>query len=148
MQLNPYLFFPGTCREAFEAYADILGARIVAMMSLADAPPGTFDGAGGEGCAGGDGAVAPTGIMHACLDLYGMLLMGSDLPPDAAGTPQGFGVHLRLDGIAQAERVFAALAEGGNVTMPLSPVFWADRFGTVTDRFGTPWMIDTPPKMG
>ncbi|HEV7874766.1 MAG TPA: VOC family protein, partial [Enterovirga sp.] len=80
-------------------------------------------------------------IMHVCLNFGERQLMGSD----ACGRferPQGFSVQLATTSADEAERVFAALGEGGNVTLPLAPTFWADRFGMLVDRFGVPWMIN------
>ena len=68
--------------------------------------------------------------------------MGSDAPPDHYEPMQGFSVTLNIKEPAEAERVFNALAEGGSVRMPLGATFWAIKFGMLTDRFGTPWMVN------
>ncbi len=68
--------------------------------------------------------------------------MASDAPPQYHKTPQGFSVSLHVKTEDEAERIFKALAEGGTVTMPLEKTFWAARFGMLTDRYGTPWMIN------
>jgi PhnB protein len=80
--------------------------------------------------------------MHVHLNLGSQGLMGADSPPDSYQKPQGMSVTINLKDVAQSERIFNALAEGGNVTMPLQQTFWATKFGMVTDRFGTPWLIN------
>ncbi len=81
-------------------------------------------------------------IMHALLEVDGKALMGSDAPPQHYREAKGLSVSLGIDKVAEAERIFAALAEGGNVGFPLQKTFWAARFGMATDRFGIPWMIN------
>jgi PhnB protein len=81
--------------------------------------------------------------MHARLDLPdGGQLLGSDAPGGLYQKPQGISVSLEIGMPEEAERIFAALGEGGNITMPIQETFWAHRFGMLTDRFGIPWMID------
>ena len=81
-------------------------------------------------------------IIHARLKVGDKVLMACDCPPERYVKPQGFSVNLDFKTPAEAERVFNALAENGSVQMPLQQTFWAARFGMVTDRFGTPWMIN------
>ena len=81
-------------------------------------------------------------IMHAHLTLGDQALMGSDCPPGTYEEPKGFSVSLNLESAEEADRIFQALGEGGKVQMPIQETFWADRFGMVVDRFGTPWMIN------
>ena len=138
-QVVPYLLFDGTCQEAFEFYAKSLGGKIEAMLTHAGTPaeghvPSEFCGK----------------IMHAMMKLDDGILMASDCPPERYVKPQGFSVSYQTTTPEDAERVFAALAEGGSVCMPIGPTFWASRFGMCVDRFGTPWMINcyaeqTPP---
>jgi PhnB protein len=71
-----------------------------------------------------------------------MVLLASDCPPNMFNKPQGFRVMLDIGKPADGERIFKALAEGGEVQMPFEKTFWAERFGMVTDKFGTPWMIN------
>ena len=80
--------------------------------------------------------------MHARLIIGDEVLMGSDAPPDRYEPMKGITVTLGVDEPADAERIFSALAEGGTVQMPIQQTFWAVRFGMLTDRFGTPWMIN------
>ena len=84
-------------------------------------------------------------IMHANLTVGGMVLMGSDTPPDSFKKPQGFSVNLQFDDRVEAERIFQNLAENGTVKMPFQETFWSTRFGMLVDRFGTPWMINVQP---
>lgn len=130
MRIAPYLYFDGNCADAFAAYARILGAPAPELMRYEDAPEGA--------CAPG----AAGRIMHACLDLGGIPLMASDVPPGMPlpDAPHAF-VNLGVDSDAEAERVFAALADGGVVRVPMAPSFFADRFGMLVDRFGTGWMV-------
>lgn len=126
----PYLFFPGNCREAFELYEHCLGGNIVAMMAHADAPPGEVPA-----------GVAPESIMHACLQVGGWTLMGSDCPPEYYEKPQGFSVQIAFDAADRAEYAFNRLADGGKVQMAFGETFWAHRFGMLVDPFGISWMI-------
>ena len=85
--------------------------------------------------------------MHARLVVSDKALMGSDAPPDRSdGAMKGFSVTLGVDKPADAERIFHALAEKGTVRMPIQKTFWAERFGMLVDRFGTPWMINCETK--
>jgi PhnB protein len=70
------------------------------------------------------------------------VLMGSDAPPDHSAKPQGFSVAIQTHDPKEAERIFAALADNGTVTMPLQQTFWAVRFGMLVDQFGIPWMVN------
>jgi PhnB protein len=76
------------------------------------------------------------------------VLMGSDAPPDRFEKPQGISVSIQTDDPTEAERIFAALADNGLVTMPLQQTFWAIRFGMLVDRFGIPWMINCEQQRG
>ncbi len=133
MAFTPYIFFGGDCREAFELYQRVLGGRITAMMTHVGTPV--------------EDQVPEhwrDKILHACLEVDGRQLMASDSPPDRRRPPGGYAVHFTAKGPDDAERIFHALADGGSVTMPIAPTFWAQRFGMLVDRFGTLWMITTP----
>lgn len=136
MQLNPYLVFSGQCEEAFTFYAKALGGEIQAMLRCGETP--VADQMPKE---------MANKIMHACLMIGDVALMGSDSPPEQYEKMQGMSVALHIDKPADAERTFNTLAEGGQVTMPLTETFWAERFGMLTDRFGTPWMINCGGKV-
>lgn len=134
MQLNQYLFLSGQCEEAFKAYQRILGGEITLMLKHVGTPAASHVPAEWQ-----------DKIMHACLELGDRKLMGSDAPPGRVKPMGGFCVQVAASGVAEADRVFAALAEGGEVTMALQQTFWSDRFGMLVDRFGVPWMIDSGP---
>ena len=129
MQVAPYLFFDGNCEAAMTHYAKVLNAQIKMMVKGSDVP---------EGKAPPDFA---NKIMHAALEYDGGLLMASDVPNGQFNKPQGYAVSVNVEQPAEAERVFHALAEGGDLTMPMSETFWAKRFGMCVDRFGTHWMV-------
>jgi PhnB protein len=131
MKLNPYLLFDGKCEEAFNSYQKILGGEIVAMIPHEGTPA--------------EESVPPEWrrkIIHARLVSNGMVLMGSDAPPDRFEPMKGFSVTLNIAEPAEAERVFDALADKGTVRLALTETFWAKKFGMLVDRFGTPWMIN------
>ena len=133
MAFRPYLFFGGNCREAFTRYQEIFGGELT-LMSMKDVP----------------GEEAPPSenedmIIHAALTIGDDLLMASDDPTtDSFGPVQGMMVSYDAADVDDAERVYAALAEGGTVTQALEPTFFSAAFGMCTDRFGTPWMIGAP----
>ena len=128
MQINPYLIFDGTCRDAFTTYEKILGGT-VQLMTYADTPAG-------------DGLPQPPeNIMHAYLEAHGAVLMGSD-GPGGDGAKDAVWVSLSVESVEEAERVFKELAEGGTVVMPIAETFWALRFAMLKDRFGVSWMVN------
>jgi PhnB protein len=131
MQLNAYLMFSGQCEEAFKFYERCLGAKIAVMMTYGESPAAK--------------QTAPDRqkqVLHARLMVGDQVLMGSDAPPDRFKAPQGFFVSVSVQEPGEADRVFEALSERGNVVMPIQETFWARRFGMVVDRFGTPWMVN------
>lgn len=134
MQFNPYLHFNGNCEEAFRFYEKVLNGKIDRMMTFDEAPESaeTSPKLGDEW---------RKKIMHVRMTIGEGVLMGSDPPPKYYSRPQGFQVAIDAPNSAEADRIFAAFAEGGQVRMPLQQTFWAERFGMVTDRFGIPWMI-------
>jgi PhnB protein len=131
MQVNPYLVFNGDCEVAFKFYEQVLGSKIEMMMPHEGTPMANH---GPEGW--------NSKILHASMMVGDTRLMGSDAPPAHYKKPQGMSVSLLIEGAAEAERVFATLAENGTVTMPIGETFWALRFGMLVDRFGIPWMIN------
>lgn len=131
MPLNPYLSFNGDCEAAFKFYEKCLGGKIEMMIPHAGTPA--------------EEHVPPewkNKIMHARLNLGDGLLMGGDAPPGMYQKPAGINVALQLKDPAQAEKIYAALSEGGTILMPIAETFWAARFAMFTDRFGIPWMIN------
>lgn len=131
MKLLANLDFDGDCREAFTAYAGILGGEIRAMISHRDAPD--------------MGPPVPEDrmdrIIHAWLDVGDQSLMGQDMQ-DFDGR-KGMSVMAQADTPEEARRIFAALAEGGQIQMPIDAQPWSAAFGVLTDRWGIPWVIDT-----
>jgi PhnB protein len=129
MDFRPYLFFGGNCRDAFTRYQEIFGGDLV-LLTMADAPS--------------DGPVPLEHadlIIHAALTLEDALLMGSDDPTGGFSGVQGMNVTCSVDDADDAQRVFTALAEGGEVSAPLTETFFSPSFGMCVDRFGTPWMV-------
>jgi PhnB protein len=147
--LTPYLSFNGTTREAYAFYEQALGAKIRTMMRYGDMPKMEAQGQG-QGCDGPSTLVADH-IMHACLELPGgaMLFAGDVpphmIPPDGYGGIKGVMLALQYDTVDAAQSAFHALSQGGKVTMPLVPTFWAKTFGMLTDRFGVDWGITGAP---
>jgi len=136
MKLSTYLTYDGNAREAFTFYQQVLGGNLE-LMTFAQAPEAEqFP------------AEYHERIMHACLDLGESTLMASDTLPGetCGGGPyegiKGCSISLHPSSVAEAERLFAALGEGGTVIMPLEKTFWAERFGMLTDRFGLSWMVN------
>jgi len=130
-QLNTYLFFDGNCADAMRFYERTLGGKLSLMTHAespmaAQTPPGSADR-----------------IMHARLDFDGGMLMASD---SMVGQPyegmKGFSLSLIYPTAAEGGRMFDALAQGGHVIMPMQKTFWAEGFGMLVDRFGTPWMVN------
>ena len=130
MQVQPYLFFDGRCDEALEFYKKVLGAKVDMLMRFKDAPdqsmisPGSHDK-----------------VMHAAVHVGDTQLLMSD--GRCLGKPnfQGFALTITASDAAEGERHFNALADGGQVQMPLAETFFASRFGMVADKFGVGWMI-------
>ena len=130
--VQPYLFFGGRCEEALAFYRTAIGAEVDFVMHFKDSkeplPPGAI----------------PPGfenkVMHATFHIGGTTLMASDgCGGDASFA--GFSLSLSVPSESDADRAFAALSDGGKITMPLGKTFWSPRFGMVTDRFGVGWMV-------
>jgi len=133
MAIHPYLFFHGNCADAFARYQEIFGGELV-LIKAADMPEAERPPAGADDL-----------IMHAALKLGDELLMASDDPTDGAGPVQGMMVNYSVSDSGEAKRIFDALAEGGEVRLPLGPTSWSPAFGMCVDRFGTPWMVSADP---
>ncbi|MGQ3052591.1 MAG: VOC family protein [Roseateles sp.] len=137
MKIEPYLFFDGRCEEAIEFYQKALGAKVEFMMRNSESPEPPPEG------------MLPPGsedkIMHATLHVGGALLMMSDGMCNGEGSFKGFSLSLDCPDADAAREAFAALADGGQVTMPLAKTFWAPLFGMVSDRFGVGWMVGVSP---
>ena len=132
MKLVTNLLFKGECRQAFEFYAKVFGGEITGMHTFGEGPA--------------DMPVDPEykdKIMHVWLQIGDQALMGCDSPPQYQENMGGFSATFHDEDPAEAKRVFDALSEGAKVSMPFGPTFWSPGFGMLTDRFGTPWMINT-----
>ncbi len=131
MQINPYLTFNGQCEAAFKFYEQVLDGKVTFKMTWGEMPG-----------AGQFPAESHKLIMHSTLSVGDKTLMGADAPPDRYQQPKGINVSIHLKDVAECQRIFNALAEGGNVTMPFQPTFWSPGFGMCVDQFGIPWMIN------
>ena len=137
MKVQPYLFFDGRCEEAIDFYKKALGAEVLMMMRFnesPDPPP--------------PGMVAPGSenkIMHASLRIGETEVMASDGRSMGKPVFQGVSLSLEVPSGAEADRLFNALGEGGQVQMPIGKTFFSPRFGMVADRFGVSWMVVTTP---
>ena len=139
MPVTPYLFFNGRCEEALEFYRSALGAKVDMMMRNKEAPEPPPPG------------MLPPGsenkIMHATFHVGDATVMASDGRCDGKPAFQGFSLSLTARNEGEAQRLFGALANGGQVQMPLAKTFFSPSFGMVADRFGVPWMVyvEGPP---
>lgn len=135
--VQPYLFFNGNCQEAVEFYCKALGAEVEMMMRFKESPEPPLPGS------------VPPGfedkIMHTSFRIGQTTVMASDGCETGGANFQGFSLSLSVPTEAEADRIFAALAEWGKVQMPLEKTFWSPRFGMVTDRFGVGWMVSVFP---
>lgn len=138
MQVQPYLFFNGRCEEAIEFYRRALGAEVMMLMRFKDSPDPVPSDAVPPG--------SENKIMHSCLRIGETAVMASDGRCQGRPDFQGFSLSLNVASEAEAERLFAALADGGQVQMPLAKTFWSPRFGMVADRYGVSWMVNTEAK--
>ena len=132
MQLIPYLNFNGQAREAFDFYAKALGGKITARMTYREAPQEMCDQMPPE---------TLDHVMHSQLESDGAVLMGADGPPPHPKEAIGTTINVIVDSNDKAERIFAALSEGGAVQMPIAETFFAHRWGSLVDRFGKSWMV-------
>jgi PhnB protein len=137
MNIEPYLFFEGRCDEAIEFYGRALGAEVTALMRYKDSPEPPPPGMIPPG--------SESKVMHANLRIGDTTAMVSD--GNCSGRPdfRGFSLSITAPDVARANQLFAALAEGGRVQMPLAKTFFSPRFGMVADRFGVSWMVIVMP---
>ncbi|MBY6243582.1 VOC family protein [Methylosinus sp. Sm6] len=136
MHIQPYLFFNGRLDDAIAFYKDALGAEVQMLLRYKDSPEPPPPG-----------AVAPNWddkIMHSCLKIGETSVFASDGCGTLATGFNGFGLSIAVKDEAEADRVFAALADGGEIRMPLGKTFFSPRFGMVVDRFGVLWMVVIP----
>ena len=132
MQIQPYLFFDGRCDEAIELYQRVLGAKVNMLMRFKDSP---------------DPAMAhgnPDKVMHGSLQIGDSMVLASDGHCQGQPSFHGFALSLTAADDAEAKRRFEALADGGQVQVPMAKTFFASSFGMVADRFGVGWMVYVP----
>ncbi|HEX8394828.1 MAG TPA: VOC family protein [Longimicrobium sp.] len=127
MKLSVYLNYAGTCEAAFRFYEQHLGGRITSMMRHSELPQS------------GVPEEFRNGILHARIEIGGMLLMGSDIP--SAQPVRSAYLSLAVDSAEEAERLYTLLAEDGEVFMAIHETFFASRFAQLRDRFGTSWQL-------
>ena len=130
MKVLTYLNYGGNCRQAFEFYQQHLGGRIVMLTTHGEQPNA--------------GTVPPEwkdAVLHARLDIGGTTILAADVPPDRFQPMRSAYLSLMADSIEEAERVYALLADGGEIFMPIAETFFAHRFAMLRDRFGTSWML-------
>jgi PhnB protein len=130
MNLQPYLFFEGRCDEAIEFYKNLLGAKVEMLMRFKDAPDQSMISPG-----------SAEKVMHAAVRVGDTQVLMSDGRCQGKASFSGFALAVSVADDAAAERTFNALAEGGQVRMPLAKTFFSSRFGMVADKFGVGWMV-------
>jgi PhnB protein len=130
MHVQPYLFFEGRCAEALEFYRQALGAEVMMAMRFKESPDPAMIAPGSE-----------DKVMHAALRIADTTIFASDGRCQGRPSFEGFALSLTARDAREADRLFGALADGGQVQMPLGETFFAQRFGMVADRFGVSWMV-------
>ena len=137
MAIDPYLNFDGRCEEAIEFYKKALGAEVAMLLRFSDSPEQHT-----EGCAPTPGT--DNKIMHCTMLIGGSTVMASDCNCTGQASYQGISLALSVRDEAAADKASNALADGGQVHMPLTKTFFSPRFGVVADRFGVSWMVNVP----
>ena len=130
MKLYTYLNYGGNCRQAFDFYAEQLGGKITMLTTHGEQPEPQ--------------RVPPdwkNAVLHARIEIGDTVLLGADIPPDRFQPMRSAYLTLMVDSIDEAERIYALLAEGGEIFMPMAETFFARRFAMLRDRFGTSWML-------
>jgi PhnB protein len=140
MKLTPYLNFPGTCSQALDFYAQNIGAKILAKMTFGQMPA---NGAAPQNLPPG---IKPEGILHARFMVGDNLVMASDGPK--VEPMRSAYLTLNVDSSEEAERIYKALTDGGEVFMPMGETFFAHRFGQFRDKYGINWMVIHEKPMG
>jgi PhnB protein len=137
MVVQAYLNFDGRCEEALEFYQRALGAKVEMLMRMRESPEPLPPG------------MVPPGsdnkVMHCAFMIGESLLMASDGACRSAPSFKGVTLSIAVNSVAEADRVFNALADGGQVKMPIDKSFWSPRFGMISDRFGVQWMVNAIP---
>jgi PhnB protein len=135
MNVQPYMSFEGKAQEAIDFYKSAVGAQVKVIMHFADGPP--------EMKAQMSPGVMDK-VMHACITIGDSELFVSDGRCGGEATFSGITLTINATSDGEAEKLFAALGKGGQVTMPLAETFFATRFGMVDDKFGVHWMVLNP----
>ena len=133
MQVQPYLFLDGKCDEAIEFYKRVLGAKVQMLMRFGESPD--------------QSTVKPENkskVMHSAIQIGETTIMASDGYCNGKPTFDGFSLSVDAPSDAEAKRIFTALAEGGQIRMPLDKTFFASSFGMCADKFGVGWMVIVP----
>ena len=130
MQVQPYLFFDGRCDEAIEFYKKAIGAKVGMLMRWKDSPDKSM-------CT----ASNADKVMHAQFEIGDTKVLASDGRNSGQPKFDGFALTIAANTEAEADKMFGALGEGGQVTMPMAKTFFSPRFGMLADKFGVPWMI-------
>jgi len=133
--IQPYLFFDGRCEEALEFYRKAIGAEVTTLMRFKDSPEPSM------ACPG----VSPDKVMHASFRFGDTTVMASDGRCSGKPSFQGFSLSISVPTEAEAEKLFNALANAGQVQAPLTKTFFSPKFGMVADRFGVGWMVIVMP---
>jgi len=130
MKLYTYLNYGGNCRQAFEFYAAQLGGKITMLTTHGEQP---------------DASKVPPdwkkAVLHARIEIGETTVLGADIPPDRFKPMRSAYLSLLADSVAEAERIYALLSEGGEIFMRMEETFFAHRFAMLRDRFGTSWML-------
>ena len=133
--IQPYLFFGGRCEEAIDFYHSILGVQVLILMRFNESPKPLPPGVLQPGF--------ESKVMHAAFQIAATTVLASDGCDDKSRF-SGFSLALNVPDETEANRVFAGLANGGSVQMPLAKTFWSPCYGMLTDRFGMSWMVMVP----
>jgi PhnB protein len=130
MKIQPYLFFDGRCEEAIEFYKKAVGATVEMMMRFKQAPDQSMISPG-----------SAEKVMHAAIHIGEAVVLASDGRNTGHPEFKGFALTIYAKDESEADKLFAALGEGGKVTMPMDKTFFAKRFGMLADKFGVGWMV-------
>ena len=132
MKVQAYITFDGHCEEALEFYKKSIDAEVTSLMRWKESQDKDMKGPPGY----------EEKIMNAAFRIGETELMADDGMGDKTTEFKGMTLAIEVADDAEAKRVFTALGEGGNVTMPLMKTFWTSSFGMLTDKFGVPWMVN------
>jgi PhnB protein len=134
MEVQPYLFFDGRCEEALDFYKKAIGAKVEMLMRFKESPEQNAE------CMPSDA----NKVMHAQFKIGGTVVMASDGRAEGKPKFDGFALSIAARNEAEADKMFSALGEGGQVTLPMTKTFFSPRFGMLSDRFGVHWMVIVP----